>query len=290
LVGALLDVRGRWEREGDPLQGSFLQDVKLILGNNKVVFWDRDVDKFAVAVSEPAPYTIELAQPQVPLVRNGTMNLKVVATRAEGFTAPIDLYVPWLPPGVGAGTAQIPEGGTEVLLYINANGNAGLGSWPIALVGNSAGYSVCTQLAQLEISEPWFTFDVPKVETEQGKPVEMVVTVAQAHPYDGAAKAELLGLPKGVTADPVDVAADATEVRFPLTVAADAPPGKHQNLFVRAVITANEEPIQHNWGSGQLTVYEPLPPALGETAPEPAPAEAAAQPDEPERKTRFPKG
>ena len=39
--------------------------------------------------TEEAPFTIEIVEPKVPLVRDGSMDLKVVATRKEGFTAPI---------------------------------------------------------------------------------------------------------------------------------------------------------------------------------------------------------
>jgi len=289
VAGTLLGITGRWDREGDPLRGGLNQQVKLILGNNKVVFWDRYVDGLALAVAEPAPFSIELVQPQVPLVKNGTINVKIVATRKEGFTAPIDIAMPWRSPGVGAGTAKIPEGGTEAHIHINANTKAAVGPWPIVLTGRSSGYEVSTQVGTLEIAEPWMTFEVATVETEQGKPVSLLVKIAQAHAYEGAAKAQLLGLPKGVTAPTLDVAADVTEVTFPLEVAADTPPGKHKNIFVQAVVTANAEPVLHKWGSGQVTVFKPLPPPVD--APEPKPEAKAEEPkpDEPERKTRFPK-
>ncbi len=289
VAGSLVGITGRWDREGEPLRGTLNQQETLVLGNNKVVFWDRYVDGLAVAVVEPAPFTIELVQPNVPLVRNGTMNVKIVATRAEGFTAPIDIAMPWRSPGVGAGTAKIPEGGTEAHIHINANNKAAIGSWPLVLRGRSAGYEISTQIGSVEIAEPWMTFEVAMVETEQGKPVNLLVKVAQAHAYEGAAKAQLLGLPKGVTAPTLDVAADVTEVTFPLEVAADAPPGKHKNIFVQAIVTANAEPVLHKWGSGQVTVFKPLPPPADAPAAEAAPTPVEPKPDEPERKTRFPK-
>lgn len=289
LAGTLLGITGRWDREGDPLRGGMNQQVKLILGNNKVVFWDRYVDGLALVVAEPAPFTIELIQPQVPLVKNGSMNVKIVATRKEGFTAPINIAMPWRSPGVGAGTAKIAEGATEAHIHINANTKAAVGPWPLVLTGSSAGYFVSTQVATLEIAEPWMTFEVSNVETEQGKPVSLLVKVAQVHAYEGVAKAQLLGLPKGVTAPTLDVPADMTEVTFPLEVAADAPPGKHKNIFVQAVVTSNDEPVLHKWGSGQVTVFKPLPPPVDEPESKPEPKPEEPKPEEPERKTRFPK-
>jgi hypothetical protein len=289
IAGSLLGITGRWDRESDPLRGGMNQQVQLILGANKVVFWDRYVDGLAIAVAEPAPFSIELVQPKVPLVRNGTMQVKVVATRNEGFTEPINIGMPWRSPGVGAGSTLIAEGATEALIHINANDKAAVGPWPLVMTGKSSGYVVSSQVGTLEIAEPWMTFDVATVETEQGKPVELLVKVAQAQAFEGAAKAQLLGLPKGVTAPTLDVAADVTEVTFPLEVAADAAPGKHQNIFVQAVVTANEEPVLHKWGSGQVTVFKPLPPPVDEPEPEPQAAPEEPKPEEPERRTRFPK-
>lgn len=37
----------------------------------------------AVGVTEKVPFSIRMVQPRVPLIRNGTMRLKVIATRAE---------------------------------------------------------------------------------------------------------------------------------------------------------------------------------------------------------------
>ena len=71
-------------------------------GQNNVPFWTRTVDSLAVAVTEEAPFSIEVVEPKVPLVRGGSMDLKVVAKRKPGFTAPIAVVLPWNPPGVGS--------------------------------------------------------------------------------------------------------------------------------------------------------------------------------------------
>ena len=73
--------------------------VELVLGQNNVIFWNRTVDRLAVAVTEEAPYSIEVVEPKVPLVRGGSMGLKVVAKRKEGFTAPIAVCTALEPAG-----------------------------------------------------------------------------------------------------------------------------------------------------------------------------------------------
>ncbi len=286
LAGSLVSIVGRLEKEGAEVQGGINYNVDLIFGNNKVVFWSRPVERLALAVAEPAPFKIDLVQPKAPVVQRGSMNLKVVVTRNEGFNGKIGLRIPWVPPGIGAGTAEIAPDATETTILINANNNAAVGTWRLAAAGSSEGCTVSTALTPIVVQPPWVTFDVAKTEGEQGKPAQLVVTVNQAQEYAGSYKAELLGLPKGVTSQPQDLSHDTAELTFPLEIAADAPAGKFQGLFVRAVLSAEGEEVLHQSGGGNLTIYEPLPPTLQEAGP--APQSEAPKPDEPKRKTRFP--
>ena len=51
-----------------------------------------------------------IVEPKVPLVQNGSMNLKIVAERKPGFTAPITILPLFNPPGVGsASSVVIPD-------------------------------------------------------------------------------------------------------------------------------------------------------------------------------------
>ena len=53
-------------------------------------------------MTDKVPYHLEIVQPRVPLVRAGTMNVKVVVQRDKGFDAPLTILFPFNPPGVGA--------------------------------------------------------------------------------------------------------------------------------------------------------------------------------------------
>ncbi|MBI4556084.1 MAG: PPC domain-containing protein [Candidatus Hydrogenedentes bacterium] len=291
VSGALTGIVATLSPDGQaPVTGGFRHKVALTLGNNLTVFWAWEVERLALAVTEPSPFSISLTAPKVPVVRNGAMDLKVTATRKEGFTAPIDLRIPFAPSGVGVGTAQIPAEATETTIHIEANGGAPVGIWKVPVLASAVGYQVCAPLTPIEVAEPWVTFAVTPVETEQNKPVEVAVTLAQAHEYTGSYEAQLLGLPKGVTTSPQSFSRDTTELRFPLSVAQDAPAGKHEGLFVRAVLQADGEPILHQSGGGRLVIYEPLPAELQQApAPEPAKPETP-QPEAEKPKTRFAKG
>ena len=287
-VGAgLTMLNAVWSQDGKEAKGGLNYPVELIYGANRTIFLTHPVKRLALAAAEKAPFSIEIAQPKVPVVKNGSMELRVVAHRAEGFKGAIDLRMPWAPSGIGSGTASIPGDASEGKLHIDASGGAAVGTWKIALVGSSSGYTLSTPFSPVEVAEPWVTFEVGNSETDQGKPVDVVVKVNQTHDYTGTYKAQLLGLTKGVTTTELDLTHDTKELKFPLTVAADSPVGKFPGVFVRVTLQANGEPILHQSGGGQLTIQKPLPPAVQQAAPPPKKEEPKA--GAPERKTRFPR-
>src|SRR5207248_5420272 len=112
-----------------PCRTSF--DTAFALGPPGQTVYSRHVaEKTAVAVTEPAPFTVEVVEPKVPLVQNGSYNLRVVAKRAEGFKGAITVFPLWTPPGMGIqGSAVIPEGQTECVLPMNAAPNAAPRKW-----------------------------------------------------------------------------------------------------------------------------------------------------------------
>ena len=124
---------------------------------NNAVYISGIANKLAMAVTEKVPFRLEIVQPKVPLVRSGTMNLKVVVHRDAGFDAPIYVQFPFMPPGVGAaGRSRSRKGKNEGLYPLNANGDAMLGKWPMMVIGaaeiNGQAW-VSSQLAELEIAD-----------------------------------------------------------------------------------------------------------------------------------------
>ena len=257
----------------------FSQTIELVNGQNNVPFWTRTVETLAVAVAEEAPYSVEIVEPKVPLVRGGSMGLKVIAKRKAGFTAPISVYLPWNPPGVGsAGGVAIPEKQTEAVIPINADGGAELRAWKIVVNGDSNGPTgpirVSTQLAKLTIATQFVTLGFQAASVDQGKETDMAVKVVKAVDFPGEATVTLIGLPNKVTTDVKKITKDTADLVFHIKTDKTSPAGNHQNLFCQVVITQNGEPIVHNLGTGQLRVDVPLPPKPNAPAPAPAPAAA----------------
>jgi hypothetical protein len=288
LAGALADVTGKLNDPNQAISGRLNQMTSMVRGQNNIHVWVVNTDRMAVAVTEECPFKIEIVEPKVPLVRNGVMNLKVVATRKEGFTAPISLQMLYNPPGVGSsGGIAIAEGQKEALIPLNASSDAEIKAWKIAVlgvatVGNGAVW-VSSQLANLEVADQYFQFAFQATAVEKGKETEVVVNVTKGKDFAGPAKVELLGLPNEVTSEPLEFNQDATQVVFKLKTTGNSPVGKHPTLLCRAIVTAQDEPITHMLGTGELRIDEPLPPKPMETAaapPMPMPTPMAEKPPE----------
>jgi hypothetical protein len=279
LTAALAEVTGKPVDPKLTVPSQFNQMSVLVIGQNQVNVWNRTVDRLAVAVTEECPYTIEIVEPNVPLVRSGSMGLKVRAIRKPGFKAGIYVYLPYNPPGVGSGGGiTIPEGQNEAVIPMNADGGAELRTWKIVVNGASGVASgpimVSSQLANLTIANPYVGLSFVAASVDQGKEVDMAVKVAKAVDFPGEAQVTLIGLPNKVTTDVKKITKDTTDLSFHIKTDKVSPAGNHASLFCQVVITQNGEPIVHNIGTGALRIDVPLPPKAN--APAPAPVVAAA--------------
>lgn len=294
LAGRLADVVGRHEDPNQNIEGHLEQTTSMVRGQNNINVWTHTADRMAVSLTQAVPYSIEIIQPKVPIVRDGSMELKVKATRKEGFTAPITVSMLYNPPGIGSpSSVAIPEGKDEVILPLTANSGAEVRVWKIAVLGSATvgngPVTVSSQLADLEIAEPFVGFAYTAAAVEKGKETDVVIAVTKNKDFDGNAKVELLGLPNEVTSVPGEINKDAKELLFHVKTTANSPAGKHKTLLSRITIVAQGEPITHMIGGGELRVDEPLPPKANEpaaAAAAPMPMPAADKPPE-KRLTRL---
>lgn len=289
-------------RPADPkvpaFPSAFSQMAELIVNApGQSVYWKTDVPSLACAVADEVPFKISVVQPKAPIVQNGSMLLKVVAERKAGYTAPITVYPLFNPPGINTqGSATIPEKGTETTLVVNAAGNAQVRKWKTAIiasapVGGGPAW-VSSQLFDLDVAAPFFSFAMERAAVEQGKETEIPCKITMATPIPANAKVKLMGLPTKVTAPDLDLAKDTKELVFKLKVDAASPAGQHRNIFCQAVLPVNGEPVVHNVGSTELRIDKPLPAKVAVAAPMPMPmAKPAPQPAQPmeKRLTRLEK-
>jgi hypothetical protein len=276
LSGRLVDFTARHVDESTGIRGVFSNRADMIVGPpGQSIYWTTDVEKLAVAVVDRLPFSLEVVEPQVPLVRNGSMALKVLVHRDEGFTAPIEVQFPFRPPGLGAGSSvTIPEGTNEALYPLNAAANAALGTWKVfalgsADVGGTAWSS--SQLAELEVAERPVTFAMERAASEQGQTTQILARLTVDRTFPGKARAQLLGLPAKVTSEPLEFTADTEELIFQVVTASDSPAGQHKNILCQVAIEQNGELITLTAGTTELQIDKPLP-APATPTPTPSPA------------------
>jgi hypothetical protein len=279
--GALADLIARTTDPNTKVEGRLQQRCMLVRGQNNRDVYGHDAYRMATALSTEAPFKIDIVQPKVPIVRSGSLGLKVLATRTGDFKAPINLSFLYNPSGIGSsGSIAIPEGQTEAVIPVTANGGAAIGKWPIVVLGR-AGFGggtveVATPFAELEVVDGFFNFAFQKTAGELGKDAALVVKVEKKADFPETAKIELLGLPANTsTGEPLDLKQDTTELVFPIKIAENATPNTYKSLVCRSTIMRNGEPITQTLGSGELRVDRPPPPKPNAPA---VAAQPAAQP------------
>ena len=248
------------------LKGPFTEKISHLYVNNQGDYHITNTEKLSIAIIEEAPFHLELFAPPVPLVRNGTMTLKITANRANDFNKKIKVKLPWKPPGIGApNEVEIPEGKNEVSLTLNANNDAPINDWKILVTGESITQKgtvrVSSQFADLKTSEPFVNLTIAMAATNPGKNTNVVASVDHLEPFTGEARVILQALPHGVKSNEKMITTTSAEVTFPLEVANDAHKGKHANLFCQVIITKDGHPIPHNVGQGGTLRIDPPPPA-----------------------------
>ncbi len=293
--GTLTDVVGKSLDANVPLEGHLNQRTMLVRGQNNRDVYGHDADRMAVAITEEIPFKLELVQPTAPLVRDGQIDLKVVATRVGDFKAPISVSMIYNPAGVASsGAISIPEGQNEAVIPLTANGGAAIGTHKIIVVGRAshggATVECSTQFVDLAIADSFFSVAFQKSAVELGQETEVVIKAEKKGDFAGKAKVELVGLPAGTATQPIEVDTATEEFVFKVTTdPAASKAGKYTSLVCRTTFTINGMNVIQNQGTGELRIDAPLPPKPTAPAAAPAPAapKVAEKPAEPKRLSRL---
>ena len=274
--GGMFDLLVKSTEPDKNVVGKFNQQLDLVRGNpNGALYYTNSHDQLPISVTEAVPFTISIDKPKVPIVRDGTMKLKVRAHRKEGFDKKITVRMLWRPPGISCpATMTFDEKATELEYELNANANAELNTWKITMLAQSdAGKGpivVSAPFTEISVEEPFVGMTMNMATVQQGQPIEMICDLDQLREFDGEADVQIFGLPAKATAPVQKIGRDAEQVRFSVTTAEDTPVGQHKNLFCTVVITKNGEPISHRVGMGGVIRVDPKPkePATPKPAPE----------------------
>ena len=262
---SLFSVNGRGDEKNFHVSGTFSQLHHLVLGQNRRHMWSRTTDKSTMAVTDAAPFKIELVQPKTPIVQSGSKNLRVRIERNEGFNGQVSLRTLYNPPGVSVNNSRkITKDQSEVDIPITANGGAAIGKWPMIIIASYAGKTGTAEIAAnpiiLDVEASMFDYKFTKAAGELGTESAVNVALEIKRPYEGEAEVELVGLPKGVTSpaavQKIDPKSDV--VSFPLVIAGDARPGTHKTLVCQSRIRVGDETIVQTTGGGEIRVDIPV--------------------------------
>lgn len=286
---SLFDVLGKGDGKNFAVMGQLTQMHKLVLGQNRRAMWTFKTDRAAIAVTDAAPFEIELVQPKTAIVRGGNKELVVNINRHEGFDDAVSIRTLYYPPGIGINNSRkIDKDKTTVEIPCTANDSAAMGQWPVILIAsypNANGtIEIATNAIMLDVQDKMFKYEFPKVAAEQGTDAVVSIATEVLRDLPGDAEVELVGLPNGVTspAGIQPIAKGAESIVFPITVAKDAKVGNHKTLVCIARVKVGDETIVQTTGTGEIRIDKPLPPktdaAPAAEQPKPAAKPAAPKP------------
>ncbi len=263
---ALIELRARPVSSGVSLSSGSQQAVPFVNQSGGHAYHYVRLDRFALAVTRPAPFHVDLAVPRIALVKSGELTLAVKLTRHPGFDEAVDVAPDWLPPGVaGEAAVTIAPGQTEAKFTLHADPTASAGDHKIALNATTTGglyYSgvgrirVSSAFVDLKVADPYVTVDIHRTAIERGKSAEVVCDVKPLKPFQGKAVASLRGLPNGVRVREPLPRFNATEkqLTFQIEASAETLVGQYPGLVCEVTLEENGELVRQQTGSGVLRV------------------------------------
>ncbi len=266
-LGKLVDLSARIKTDKAEVVGHMDQRTQIIRGQNNRDVWGINSEKLAVTINEPVPFDIEVVQPQVPLVRDGTLPLIVKLKRVGDFKRAVRLKVLDTPSGVTASTSiTIAEGQDQVELPLTANGKASIGNWPVTIlattkVGDNSTVTVASEFINIETQDKLFDFEFSKTMAELGKPAKVIVGVDLTREVGGKVEVEVVGLPPGTTMEQtkLPLGKDTKKLTYTLTIPSTAKAGSFKTIACRGTVTSDKGVITQVNGTGEVQIDPPRP-------------------------------
>ncbi|MDB5387866.1 MAG: peptidase domain protein [Planctomycetaceae bacterium] len=226
------------------------------------------LDRFVLAVTDTAPFTISIAPLSAALVQGGELAIPIKITRRPGFNEPIEFQCEWLPKGVnGPPAATIASGENEAVLRVSAEPQAPVGKWPFVVIasttqGNGHPYlgagiiRVSSEMVELPIAEPFVILASRPESVRRGDHARFLWNVQQKNPFEGSAQVRLLGLPKGVrVVEPLPtLTKTSTEVVFDIEASDEALLGRVSGLSCELIVRSGGQEIRQRTGNGTLRI------------------------------------
>lgn len=270
IGAALATARVRADKEPTERDAGYAQSLPLVTLRNDQPIWTATETRMPVSVAAPAPFSIEVRAPSVPIVRGAPLLVPVAVKRRDGPSFDVRIKALWTPTGVGSGEVTIPANATEAMLPLEASASAPLGAFSLSVratceVGGE-GFELCSPFCEVTVAQPWIAATCVGVRGQKGAELALPFTMTrtEAFPADvvGDCTARLLALPHGVVADPVALECDsatgqAVAGTFTLRVAADAAQGRHKDIVLEVRVAHAGAEVTHRMPIGEVRIDEP---------------------------------
>ncbi|MBA4191902.1 MAG: hypothetical protein C0467_28315 [Planctomycetaceae bacterium] len=252
----------------EPVVSGYRQTVLMNAYGNNDYYLHAPIERLALAITEAAPFHVEVEEPKSALVQNGEMALKFKVVREKGFEGPVTVQMEWKPTGISTTTpVTVPAGQTEGTYLLGAARNATAAIHQVTLTaasgGARAGYSetgnrtyTATQPFKLTVAEPHIDAKIARLSIERGKTATLVCKLNHLQPFEGKAIATLARLPRGIELVETtrEITAKDKEVTFTLRATPEALVGNYQGIVLDITVTDNGQAVRQLSGSGVLRV------------------------------------
>lgn len=251
------------EKGGEKTVVPLTQDVTTVEVENRRIYAQTRLDRLPIAVGDPAPFSISVATPKVPLVKGSRIELSIDITREAAKETGMTMRVLWLPPGITASNSRVDRTQTSVTLTLNAEAGATEGEWLIPITAVADGQnqrSIAGAFLPIKVTAPLVVAKLGKSRVEIGGTAEMPLSIDVKTPFSGTIVPEVVGLPRGVSLEPTTIDRSTTSTTLRFKVAADADPAFARNLLLRLAVPTADGPILHESRSGEIRIDAPLAP------------------------------
>lgn len=288
--GKLINAQVTASADTGAIRGGFAQRVDLIDGPADAIYHEANLDRLAVAVTRRVPFKVDLIPPTTSLPLDGSLELLVKVTRDPGFTGPVEVSIPVLPPDSYAeAKIEIPADQSEAKYTIHSlpvtpqrtwalccEAQAGAKARAKAVASAStndpspasedtmqgadlAGVKVCSEITNLTIAASPINGALQQTAGEQGTTIQVICRLDWKE--DSQLPKELTitleDLPNRVKADPV-VWKGEKEILIPLHFEETAPVGTFDSVYARMTGEINGQKVSFNMGRGtKLVIAEP---------------------------------
>jgi hypothetical protein len=265
---ALIDLIVRPVGGKEAIPSGYRQSICMNAYGNNDYYLHTSIEKLALAVTEAAPFRVQVEEPKSALVQNGEMALKFKVIREAGYEGPVTVQMEWKPTGISTATpVTVPADQTEGTYLLGAARNATAAAHQITLTaasgGARAGYSetgnrtyVSSQPFRLTVAEPHIDAKIARLSIERGKTATLVCKLNHLQPFEGKAIATLARLPRGIelVETTKEISSKDKEVTFTLRATGDALVGNYQGIVLDLTVTDNGHSVRQLSGSGVLRV------------------------------------